>query len=256
MPGDIVGVLEDVVQFAGPARTVGLGGMMLYRRPVAACRALVDAGTQLETVVTFSAGYETELLVAAGLVSVLRTSYTGLEVFGPAPAIRHAVETSRLRIVDETEMTLAAGLQATAMQLPWLPSAEGVLDTDYVTVRDDLTVFEDPISGQRLVALPAIELDVCFLHAPYADVRGNVIFASSGALDREMALAAHHVVVTVEQLVQDIRELGASHGSADLLDFQVDLVVQAPGGARPTSCYPHYGYDGHRLLDYLEQAVG
>lgn len=254
MSADTTGTLADAVATVRGAQTVGLGGMMLYRRPVAACQALADASAVLHTVVTFSAGYETELLVEAGAISVLRTCYTGLEVFGPAPRIRRAVEHRELQLVDETELTLAAGLQAAALQLPWLPSAEGVLDTQYVDVRPDLVPFDDPISGRRLLALPTIPLDVSILHAPFADRRGNVVFAASAALDREMAMASRHVIVTVEQIVSDVDEVRAEHGEADLLEFQVDLVIEAPGGARPTSCHPCYAYDGDELLDHLERA--
>lgn len=233
---------------------VGLGGMMLYRRPVAMCRALAEAQTnQKLTVVTFSAGFETDLLVNAGVVETLRTCYAGLEVFGPAPAVKAAVERGELRLVDETELTLAMGLQAAALHVPWLPSAEGVLGTDFMRVRDDLIEFSDQISGRRLLALPAIAPDICVIHVPIADTAGNAAFGSSAGLDREMASAAHTVILTAEEVV-DTETLLERYGEADILSFQTSMVVECPGGARPTSCYPQYPYDGYALLDYLEVA--
>lgn len=243
--------MDEALGVLDPGGIVGLGGMMLYRRPVAFCRAVKASGLSELTVVTFSAAVETELLVGGGTVDTLRTCYAGLEMFGPAPAVRAAVGSGEVRLVDETELTLAAGLQAAALGLPWLPSAEGVLDTDYVRVRDDLVEFDDAISGRRLLALPAIELDACVLHVPFADPAGNAVFSSSPTLDREMACASDIVIVTAEEVV-DTDTLLARCGQVDLLGFQTTFVVEVAGGAHPTACHPHYGYDGEALCDYLE----
>lgn len=226
--------------------------MMLYRRPVSLCRALAEHGRGDLEIVAFSAGYEIELLVAAERVRRLRTTYAGLAFFGPAPILREAVEAQRLELCDETELTLAAGLSAAALGAPWIPLARGIIGTDYPAVRPDLRAFRDETSGCELLAVPAIELDLCLIHVPYADARGNAAFLSSPCLDGEMAAAARQTVVSAERIVTP-KQLQEVAGQVDLLSFQVDAVFPSPEGAFPLACYPHYSYSTADILEYLEQ---
>jgi glutaconate CoA-transferase subunit A len=243
--------LERALSVVSTGAHVALGGMMLYRRPVAACRQLASAAVTNLTVTGFAAGIEVELLVSSGTLSTLRTCYAGMEYFGPAPEIRRAVEAGRLRFIDETELTLAAGLQAAAMHVPWLPVTGALSGTDYERVRSDLVQVE--VGGQALLGLPALRPDVFIAHVPYADPHGDAVIKSALALDREFAVASNHVIVTAEEIVTNarLRELG----SFDLMSFQVDAVVEAPQGAQPTSCHPHYPYDAGALLDYMESVA-
>ena len=39
-----------------------------------------------------------------------------------------------------------------------------------------------------------------------------------------------------------------------LPSFLVDAVVEAPFGAHPTSCYPHYAYDRAHLREWVQAA--
>lgn len=229
---------------------VALGGMMLYRRPVAFCEALAGQARDL-TVVTFSAGYETELLLHGGSMSTLRTCYAGMEYFGMSPRIRKAVECGDLNFVDETELTLAAGLQASSLRIPWLPVSDALANTDYPSVRPDFTTIVDRRTGVELLGLPAITPDVCVLHVPYADALGNAVLLSSPSLDKEFAAASKQVILSCDQVcsTEDLRR----HGEFEIFDFEVDAVVSAAGGSLPCSCYPHYSYDGLALLDYLEE---
>src|SRR5690606_35431171 len=105
---------------------IGIGGMMLYRRPVAACKTISQLGLPI-SIITFSAGYEIELLAAAGVLQTLRTTYAGMEVFGPAPMLRRAVESGSITLIDETELTIAAGLPAATLELPWFPVSHGLI---------------------------------------------------------------------------------------------------------------------------------
>jgi len=69
-----------------------------------------------------TAGLSCDLLVGAGCASTIRTSYFGLEVFGFAPMFRRAAEKGIIKIIEETETTIAAGLKATLAQLAFLPA--------------------------------------------------------------------------------------------------------------------------------------
>jgi len=75
-----------------PARgcRLALGGVTLYRRPMAFSLALLErfhqSGDPAElTLVCFTAGLESDMLVGAGMVKRIRSCYFGLEAFGRAP---------------------------------------------------------------------------------------------------------------------------------------------------------------------------
>lgn len=53
--------------------TLALGGMTLYRRPVAFVRELLKTDTRRLTLLCFTAAYESDLLVGAGRVESVRT---------------------------------------------------------------------------------------------------------------------------------------------------------------------------------------
>lgn len=232
------------------ASTLFLGGMLLSRRPVAFCRGLVEAGVRNLTVVTFTAGVETEVLLAGGCVEVIRACYSGLEIYGLAPGIRAAAERGAVELVDETEFTIAAGLQAAVLGLPWFPSTRALVGTDYPDLRPDVGRLTDTASGREMLTLPPIQPDVAVLHAPWADVHGNAILRPGLAVDHAAACAAATTIVTAERVLEpgELREIG----EADLLGFQVQHVVEAPGGALPTSCLPHYEHDRNFVLELTE----
>ena len=89
--------LAETPALLPPTATLGLGGMTLYRRPVAFVRALLHHTHSHTpslpyslTLLTFTASYESDLLVGAGLVKRIRTCYFGLEAFGLAPMFTQA----------------------------------------------------------------------------------------------------------------------------------------------------------------------
>ena len=61
---------------------------------------------------------------------------------------------------------------------------------------------ECPFTGERLAAVPAINPDVTILHAQRADRQGNVALHGIVGAQREAALAARALLVTVEEIVE------------------------------------------------------
>ena len=104
----------------------------------------------------------------------------------------------------------------------------------------------------RLLVPPQTEdvptpVDVAYVHAWRADRRGNAILGGHKGADRLLALAARKTVVSCEELVDDITATGVD---ADLTESLVDMVIHAPGGARPGACLPGYEANWPALLDY------
>ena len=193
----------------------------------------------------FTAGYESDLLVGSGMVSAVRSCYFGLEIFGLAPMFTHLANRGEIKIIEETEASLALGLRATLGGIGFLP-ARAWLGTDLLSLRPDVKTITDPYTGEELVAFPAIKPDIAVIHAIKADREGNAIIGTNKGVDEELTLAADKVIVTAEEIVDQLDQ-------ADLVMQFVDGVIHAPLGALPTSCHPLYQVDGDALLSYVEQ---
>ena len=239
--------LSEAVTLVRSGQTLALGGNMLYRRPVAFVYELLrlpEPPADL-TLLCFTAGYESDLLVGAGCVRQTRTCYFGLESFGFAPMFTQAANQGALRIIEETEASLALGIRATLAGVSFMPSTAWI-GTDLLKLRPDVKTIADPYSGEELVAFPAIACDVAVIHALVADRRGNARLNKNLGIDPELAVIAPQVIVTAEEVVDSLTE------DVQLPGVFVTAVAPAPRGAWPTSCYPLYPIAGGELLRYVE----
>ncbi len=245
--------LADAAARVRDGDVLGIGGMTLYRKPMAFVREVARAGTRDLTLLGFCSSFEAELLAAVGALKTLRTCYFGLEFLGLAPTLRRATEQGTIGIVEETEYTLAIGLQATLMKVPYLPSRDCELGTDYFRIRPDLKRLPCPATGEVLTWFPAVAPRVAVIHVPLADPQGNAWLGGQHAIDAQLAMAAELTIVTAER-IGSTAEVRDAPGGAGLASFMVDAVVEVPGGAHPTSCFPDYPVDVVHLARYLRSA--
>jgi glutaconate CoA-transferase subunit A len=229
--------------------TLALGGLTLYRRPIAFVRALVrrfrDTGVPRDlTLLAFTAGLESDLLVGSGMVSRVRTCYFGLEIFGLAPMFSFFANHGMIQVIEETEASLAFGLRASMAGVGFMPG-RGWLGTDLPVLRPDVKTVCDPYSGEELIAFPAIHPDLAVVHALRCDVEGNASIGDNKGIDEELCLTSNQVIVTCEEIVPELKK-------AQLVAPLVSGFVCTPRGAAPTSCHPLYPLDGEALMAYTE----
>lgn len=242
--------LTEATQLIQDGMTIALGGMTNYRRPTAFVRALLrrDPRPRDLTLLCFTAGYESDLLVGAGCVSTIRSCYFGLESFGFAPMFTEAAQKGSIKIIEETEASLALGIRAGISGVGFTPS-HAWIGTDLPKLRPDVKTIIDPYTGEELVAFPALHCDIAIIHGLEGDTFGNVRVNNNVGVDVELVYLADKVIVTVEQLV---------HQSDRTLDSLLipapgaDYIVHAPNGAWPTSCYPQYPVAGGELMRYVD----
>lgn len=242
--------LEEAAASVTSGSMLALGGMTLYRRPMAFTRALLKRYRQTGephdlTLLAFTAGLESDLLLGAGMVSRVRSCYFGFEIFGLAPMFTYLANRGEIEIVEESEASIAFGLKAQMAGIGFMPG-RAWLGTDLPLLRPDIRTVIDPYSGEELMAFPAIRPDVTVIHALVSDPEGNAQIGTNKGVDEELAVTAPQVIVTAEQIVPELNK-------ADLVAPFVNAVVEAPGGARPTSCHPLYPIDGMAILNYTEQ---
>lgn len=240
--------LSQAAALVRPGDTLTLGGITLYRRPVAFVQELLRQGTGELTLLSLTGGFESDLLIGAGLVRRVRTCYFGLEAIGLAPMFTTAAQTGNIEVIEETEASIAWGVRAAMAGVTFLPSLAW-RGTDLPRIRPDVHTVSCPYTGQIYMAFPALRPNVAVIHAQAADRQGNALLLGNPALDQEWALVADKVIVTAERVVETPEEL---QGQLTLVGQTVDAVVECPKGAWPTSCYPYYPVDLRAIMDYVE----
>jgi glutaconate CoA-transferase, subunit A len=242
--------MDEAAEMVPPDCTLALGGMTLYRRPMAFVFSLLRRFTREQqpsnlTLLSFTASLESDLLVGAGMVHKVRTCYFGLEIFGFAPMFSYLANRGEIEVIEETEASLAFGLRAQMAGVGFMPGRAWI-GTDLPQLRPDVQTILDPYSGENLMAFPAIRPDVAVIHALRADPNGNAQIGDNKGVDEELSLTAGMVIVTADEIVPDLPKV-------DIVAPLVHAVVSAPMGALPTSCHPLYPLDGEALLAYSEQ---
>lgn len=182
-------------------------------------------------------------LIGMGCVRKLVFSWGGNPGVGSLHRLRDAVEYGWPRPLELEEHSHAAMANAYAAGAAGLPCAifRGYQGSDLVKVNPRIRFIECPFTGERLAAVPAIRPDLTIIHAQRADRSGNVLIEGIIGVQKEAALAAAQVIVTVEEIVDDLR--APSPNSTVLPYWTVSAVVCVPGGAHPSYAHGYYGRD-------------
>ncbi len=243
-PRDKVTTTAEVVASLEDGMTIGIGGWGSRRKPMAVVREILRSGLRDLTLVSY-AGPDAGLLLQAGRVRRLVFAFGTLDSIPLEPLFQRARQEAAADFTEWDEGMLQTGLRAAAQRVPFLPMRAGlgssVLDHD-PTLRLVTSPYDD---GEQLVAVPALRLDVAFVHLNRADQHGNAQYLGPDPyFDDLFCLAADRAYVTTEQLV-DTAGLTVDAAIQTLLvnRMMVDGVIETPNGAHFTDCRPTYGRD-------------
>jgi glutaconate CoA-transferase subunit A len=211
---------------------------------MAVVRAIVRAGIGDLTVVSYG-GPDVGLLCAAGLVRKVVFGFVTLDSIALDPHFRAARQAGAVEAMELDEGMVYLGLQAAAQRLPFLPTRAG-LGSDVMRVNPGLRTVVSPYDdGEELVAMPALTLDVAFVHCNRADRHGNgQVLGPDPFFDDLFLGAASRRFVTAERVVEPGRlaEEGPLQ-SVVVTRLLTDAVAEVPDGAHFTACPPDYGRD-------------
>src|SRR5438477_5395647 len=217
--------------------------------------ASVALGMALESLIPFAAGHELirqrrrdleligpisdmlfDQLIGAGCVRRITAAWVGNVSAGLGHNYRRAVEhgiPNRLELEEHSNFSVALGLLAAAMGVPYLPTRT-LLGSDLVKRNPRLRPGEP-----GLLHVAAIQPDVAILHVQRADAEGHAHCWGNLGISRDAALAARRVILTCEEVVAP--ELILSDPNRILLPpHRVSAVVHAPGGAYPSPVQGYY----------------
>ncbi len=222
---------------------------------IAATRALVARGVKGLHLIAFpSSGLQAELLIGAGCVATMESAGVTLDEFGQAPRFVAAVKAGAIGLKDTTCPALMSALQAGEKGIPFIPM-RGLIGSDLLKYRTDYQVIDNPFAqdGDPIVVLPAIVPDFALIHAPLADVHGNVWIGKPREL-LTMAHAAKHTLVSVEEIIEDDLMADELRAPACIPAHYVTAIARAERGCWPLGLNGCYETDAHAMTAYAQMA--
>jgi glutaconate CoA-transferase subunit A len=248
--------LDGVIGELRSGMTIGIGGWGSRRKPMALVRALAASSLSDLTIVSYG-GPDVGLLIAAGKVRRLVAGFVSLDSIPLEPHFRRARQRGTIKLTELDEGMLHWGLLAAAHRLPFLPMRAG-LGSDVLRVNADLRTVRSPYAdGEQFVAVPALPLDVAFVHMNRADASGNGQYLGPDPyFDDLYCLAAGRAYMSCERIVPTRELLGAGPPQSLLINrAMVAGVVETPHGAHFTSCVPDYDRDEAFQARYARSAA-
>lgn len=233
---------EAIAEYVRDGDTVAMEGFT-HLIPFAAGHEVIRQRRRNLTLARMTPDLIYDQLIGMGCARRLIFSWGGNPGVGSLHRFRDAVEhgwPTPLELEEHSHAGMAHAYAAGAAGLP-LAILRGYVGTDLPKVNPNIRSIEDPFTGERLAAIPSIRPDVTIVHAQRADRSGNVLIEGIVGVQKEAVLAAARAVVTVEEIVTDLRP--PSPNSVVLPAWTVDAIVAAPGGARPSYAHGYYKRD-------------
>ena len=182
-------------------------------------------------------------MIGMGCASKLVFSWGGNPGVGSTHRIRDAVENQwprPLALEEHSHAAMANAYEAGAANLPFA-MLRGYIGVDLPKVNPQIRKITCPYTGEELATVPAIRPDVGIVHALRADREGNVLLEGITGCQKEVVLASKRTIVTVEEIVDDLR--APSPNSVILPSWTIGAVVAVPGGAHPSYAHGYYKRD-------------
>jgi glutaconate CoA-transferase subunit A len=201
--------------------------------PFAAGHELVRQGRKDLTVYRMTPDIIYDQLIGMGCVRKMVFSWGGNPGVGSLHRFRDSVERGwphRIEIEEHSHADMANAYVAGASGLPFA-IMRGYVGSDLPKYNDRIKFITCPFTGEELAAVPAVKLDVAIIHAQQADRRGNVLIWGILGVQKEAVMAARRVIVTVEEIVDELRP---SPNACVLPRWVVSAVCHEPGGAFPS----------------------
>lgn len=246
---------DEVVAKLRDGMTIGIGGWGSRRKPMSFVRAIVRSGVKDLTVVSYG-GPDIGILCATGQLKKAIYGFVSLDSIPLEPHFRAARQNGTIEVVELDEGMFWWGLYAAAQRLPFLPTRAG-LGSDVLTYNPHIKTVKSPYAdGEELVAVPALKLDMAFVHMNRADIHGNGQFLGPDPyFDDLFCQAADEAYMSCEKIVptEDLLKEGSFH-TLKINRMMVKGVVEAPYGAHFTECPPDYPRDEKFQAEYAASA--
>jgi acyl CoA:acetate/3-ketoacid CoA transferase alpha subunit len=231
---------EAIEKFVHSGDYIGFELYGTVRCPMTLTRALVRSG-KTDFRIVGQGVHELDLMFAANMVREIDFTYIGLEVYGISGNMRRRVESGDVtRVVEWSNAALTWRFKAASMGVPFIPT-RSMLGTDTFNKSSAIAI-ECPFTGKPTALLPALIVDVGFIHVNRADIHGNCQIDGISGFAFEMSRACKTLIISAEEIV-DTREIRAHPDRTIIPYYLVDAVVHAPFGSWPGEMSSMYERD-------------
>jgi len=243
-------VKEAVESFIHDGDYIATGGFGSVRFSTAVLHEIVRARKRNLGFSGHSTTHDFQILAAGGVIDRCDIAYVvGLEIRGLSPNGRRLMESGAVRTTEWSNAGLGWRYKAAAMGLPFLP-ARVMLGSD--TLRFSAgKLIEDPFTGQKLLAVPALYPDVGIIHVHQADIYGNAQIDGTSIVDLDLAKASRRLIITTERLVET-EVFRRDPRKTSIPYWQVDAVCHVPFGSYPGNMPFEYFSDERHLAEWIE----
>jgi glutaconate CoA-transferase subunit A len=238
---ELISLREAVSTLVNDGDCVALEGFT-HLIPCAAGHELIRQGKKNLYLVRMTPDLVYDQLIGAGCATRLRFSWGGNPGVGSLHRFRDAVERGwphALALEEHGHADMANAYVAGAANLPF-SVLRGYQGSDLPRYNPNIRFIRCPFTDEELAVSPAIRPDVTIIHAQKADRRGNVLLWGILGVQKEAAMAARRVIVTVEEIVD---KLDAPPNACILPRAVVSAVCLQPGGAAPSYAHGYYARD-------------
>jgi glutaconate CoA-transferase subunit A len=238
---EITDLRDAVAKLVQDGSQVALEGFT-HLIPTAAGQEIIRQGRRNLHLVRMTPDIIYDQMIGMGCASRLTFSWGGNPGVGSLYRFREAIQSgipNPLAIEEHSHADMAARYQAGAAGLPFAV-LRGYIGSDLPNHNRNIRFMDCPFTGETLAITPALNPDVTIIHAQRADKRGNVLVEGIIGIQKEAALAARKVIVTVEEIVE---HLHAPMNSCVLPGWVVTYVCEVPGGAHPSYAHGYYERD-------------
>ena len=228
----------------------------------------IALGLSLEPLIPFAAGHEMirqrrrdlelvgpisdalfDQLIGAGCVRGVTAAWVGNVSEGLGHCYRRACEEEiprPLKVRDHSNFSISLALWAAAWNVPSLPTRT-LLGSDILRTNAAL------VAAAELVQVQAVRPDVAVVHVQRADEMGRAHAWGPLGVTEEAGLAAGHVIITCEELVDPSVTLSDPNRIL-FPETKVAAVVHEPGGAHPSPVQGFFKRDHAFYRDYAQQS--
>jgi len=248
MSGKLMNMREAIGAYVRDGQTVAIEGFTACICFAAAHEIIRQRRRDL-TLCRMTPDLVYDQMVAAGCARKLVFSYLGNPGVGSLHCVRRAVERGvphPLELEEYSHFGMVGRYLAGAYHLPFFP-LRSYVGSDLPQVNPRIRFVDSPYGDDRIAVVPPLNPDVAVVHAQRADARGNTQAWGLLGVQKEAAFAATHVVVVVEEIVEEA-VIRSDPNRTIIPDLVVDAVVHEPYGAHPSYVQGYYDRDNDFYL--------
>jgi glutaconate CoA-transferase subunit A len=251
---------EAIAELVPSGASVALGLQMEQMIPFAAGQEMIRQRKRELTLIGPISDILFDQLIAGECVREVLAAWVGNVMMGSAYNFRRAVEQEGMKVHNLTNFSVALGLQAAAMGVPFLPT-HTALGSDVARDKDFFAEIRSPFravpgdgsqTAKKLHAVRAIKPDVTIVHVQRADPEGNAHCWGNFGVMLEGVRAAKRVIVVAEEIVEP-EVIASDPNRTAIPGFLVSAVVECSYGAHPSPVQGYYKRDDAFFRQYHEQ---